>query len=451
MTVPTLARALAQLMRITSTVSMYVAPVWAPLDHLGYIVDRFLPGTDTPCPYLQPGTFLRVFPNDLDASGGIWSLASRSRLACFPDFSSSSDPPVHIRLPLRNGEGGASMTGSEFALSDANTLTTVEQIALYNATPQAVLGGNSPRDLVYGPNEFSSNLRLGEQFGVSPRSDWISRSPGGSSTVQIEELQGLSSCDDPPLKRFRPEGHPGNSSPSRESDYSPSPDSSPELPVEFTLVSRWERSVLLAKFKKEQRLARKRFKLTVRGTWSVDLAEDKENDTKEVDPEVEAEAFEDYLFDRLMTHDGDAAFQLVTFRSTLRVVPDQSGGPILDPTLVRSRADNLWEGLRRVYFGEREREQTELGPELSHQQVMENLRKEITELEERLGRGQFPKDSRRPPYRFIDGRRMKMTISLPRLRWDIPMWPQRAGVVSWSLFPRCRRLLPPQKWRSMVV
>jgi hypothetical protein len=77
MTVPTLARALAQLLQISSTVSMYVAPVWAPLHHSGFIVDRVLPGTDNPCPYLQPGSLLRVFPMDPDASDRIWSSASR--------------------------------------------------------------------------------------------------------------------------------------------------------------------------------------------------------------------------------------------------------------------------------------------------------------------------------------------------------------------------------------
>ncbi len=89
----------------------------------------------------------------------------------------------------------------------------------------------------------------------------------------------------------------------------------------MTLVSRWERSTLLSKFKKEQRLDRKRFKREVSQQWDEEMAIDKENQTKEVEPETEAEAYEDYLFDRLMTFDGNAAFRLLEFRSSLRVVP----------------------------------------------------------------------------------------------------------------------------------
>ncbi len=58
-----------------------------------------------------------------------------------------------------------------------------------------------------------------------------------------------------------------------------------------------------------------------------DNADDKENRSSQeegkggeslttgpVDPEVEAEAFENYLFGRMMTYDGDSAFQLVRLR-----------------------------------------------------------------------------------------------------------------------------------------
>jgi hypothetical protein len=136
MTVPTLAQAVARLMRVTSAVSMYVAPVWAPLNHPGFIVDRFLPGTDTPCPFLQPGSLVRVFCTETDNPGvrlvrfpdfssssenlitvgrqdvhrDLWDLASRPRLARLDAFSSSSESEFSIGRPLRNGEGEASIT-----------------------------------------------------------------------------------------------------------------------------------------------------------------------------------------------------------------------------------------------------------------------------------------------------------------------------------------------------
>ncbi len=93
----------------------------------------------------------------------------------------------------------------------------------------------------------------------------------------------------------------------------------------------------------------------IRALWDAELADDKENgglaSGEDVDSEVEAEAFEDYLFAKMMRYDGDSdsAFQLTDFRSTLRIIPERLGGP--NPDLVRDRTMALWEGLRRVYFG----------------------------------------------------------------------------------------------------
>jgi hypothetical protein len=60
MTVPFLELAIARLMQISPPLSMFVAPRWVLLDHPGFIVDRFLSDMTTPCPYLEPGSTLRV-------------------------------------------------------------------------------------------------------------------------------------------------------------------------------------------------------------------------------------------------------------------------------------------------------------------------------------------------------------------------------------------------------
>jgi hypothetical protein len=60
MTVPVLESALARLMKISSPLSLFVAPRWEPLNHTGFIVARFLPDMVTPCPYLEAGSILRV-------------------------------------------------------------------------------------------------------------------------------------------------------------------------------------------------------------------------------------------------------------------------------------------------------------------------------------------------------------------------------------------------------
>jgi hypothetical protein len=264
----------------------------------------------------------------------------------------------------------------EAALYDENTLRRLGAIDRHNLT--AGLDGFSPRDLVFG---------------------------GSSSSVQIEEIQDSSSeqedtsqdgdsspSGDPPSpKRFRSGEQVGSAD---SESHGGGLDS-----LDNPLVSRQERAALLTKFKREQRVCRRRYRASVRGMWDADIADDKENrpsqdeergvealTTRPVDPEESEEAFENYLFDRMMVFDGDAAFQLVRFRSSLRVVPERLGGP--DPALIHIRTANLWEGLRRMYFGEQEAEYVVPVPEPSHEQIMNNLRQEIAELEERKERAE---------------------------------------------------------------
>jgi hypothetical protein len=174
-------------------------------------------------------------------------------------------------------------------------------------------------------------------------------------------------------------------------------------------VTRRERSELLRKFRKEQRLDRRRHKLKVRETWNAEMVADKENylhalDPREdsqlprfpVNPEDEAEAYENYLFDNMMLYDKDSADLLFDFRSSLQVVsspPNQLGE--LGEEQRRQRTEDLWTGLRRVYFGEKEPASSHSGRELTHEEVIGNLRREIAEIEERL-RLRRPPDSDRP-------------------------------------------------------
>jgi hypothetical protein len=189
-------------------------------------------------------------------------------------------------------------------------------------------------------------------------------------------------------------------------------------PDAIVMVSRRERTALLKKFKHEQKAERRRFKSMVKLEWEEDMAAGKENFLKEedgvgsssaspdlrpVDSETMAEAYEDYLFDQMMRHDGDAAHLLVHFRASLRVVPD------LDfrneehaSSLRRDRTQELFEGLRRTYFGEKERQLPALNPAQSHQEVMEALQREIDELERRRGRPSVPEESGRPLLPFRD-------------------------------------------------
>ncbi len=82
----------------------------------------------------------------------------------------------------------------------------------------------------------------------------------------------------------------------------------------------------------------------------------------------------------MVRFDGDMASQLIDFRASLVVIPPPPDG--FDPSLAQARAERtatLWEGYRRVYFGELECEPT-------HEQEMNRLRDEIADLEQRAAR-----------------------------------------------------------------
>jgi hypothetical protein len=197
-------------------------------------------------------------------------------------------------------------------------------------------------------------------------------------------------------------------------------------------VSRRERATLLREFKRCQRLDRRRYRSSLRALWYVELADDKENGSEavgEVHSEDEAEALENYLFDKMMRYDGDSAFQLIAFRDTLQIQPERLGGP--NAALIRDRTMNLWEGLRRVYFGisassparemsldRSQNVQASSSVRFAHDQLpgapivieqepaddreIAELRREIAELEERARRYRNLPDEGRPSPSYLD-------------------------------------------------
>ncbi len=102
MTVPTLQRALAELMGGRHGVSMYVAPSWAALDYGGLIVALFVPGTSTPCPALSPGSRVRVV-----AQGNTMGSSS------FPPFGGGDS----LRLAIRSFDDMESLRMSKHSRS----------------------------------------------------------------------------------------------------------------------------------------------------------------------------------------------------------------------------------------------------------------------------------------------------------------------------------------------
>ncbi len=105
-------------------------------------------------------------------------------------------------------------------------------------------------------------------------------------------------------------------------------------------VSRHERTFLLQVFRREQRFARRVFLRELRSHWDRDVKDSLvEMGTNSPfypsEAEVEAEAWENYSFDRTIQFEGDQAEQLVHFRSSLYVMPPSQDPP--DPAFARAR------------------------------------------------------------------------------------------------------------------
>ena len=92
-----------------------------------------------------------------------------------------------------------------------------------------------------------------------------------------------------------------------------------------------------------------------------------------------------------MQFDIDLANQLVDFRASLSIVPPPPGG--ITPAMIHARearTNALWEGYRRLFFGE-------VDSEPSHEQVMDRLRLEIADLEQRARRVRSVRREGDPP------------------------------------------------------
>jgi hypothetical protein len=504
MTVPVLESAIARLMRISPPLSLFVAPGWELLDRPGFIVSRFLPDMTTPCPYLAPGSILRVIARRVEPrsrrvahfvsspSGGfpspsgerrdvvqraidrvnfqddlVFELPPSSSLTP-SDFSSSTGlvPAVNFQPSSSLSSFSArrlapvdfsSRTGldpvADSASSSSLNLDSARQLAPqfiestflphedFPAAPGLDLSvslsanlqrnGESNRDLsMLVSSEFLSEERLGcdgEQSDVRRvSSDGLTPCLGEDSDddAPSEESEGQNyelsdKREGPPSKRPRPneslDADTSADGPYRGGDFHDT-----AAPDTVVMVSRRERAALIKKFRKEQKMERRRYKSMVKLEWEEEMVEEKENLPKEgdvvgsssvssglhrpIDPETMAEAYEDYLFDKMMRHDGDAAHLLVHFRASLRVVPELDlRDEARSSSLRQNRTNELFEGLRRTYFGEKERQVPVTNPAPSHQEVMENLQREIDELERRLGRRRVPEDSGRPLPSYRDG------------------------------------------------
>jgi hypothetical protein len=351
-------------------------------------------------------------PGTLDTSGGGRSEAppSGSSGSEIPPSEVRLSPPkrervrLTIKLNFPGGERGDQtysvnkFLSVEFFRRDMTSLLGIPPPVSLFVGPEWLLldrPGCVSDQIIPGTNiscpflEQGSLVRVEQgQHSVSLCDEFLVP-PGSGEQLDTESASGDELSESHPAKRVHraaPESHQSSSI--------------QEFADELPSVTRSERTNLLKLFRKERKVARRIFRNCAQVSWDKDIAEhlaSKENrPAEEFYPsyaEVEAEAFENYMFDKMCSFDQEYAEKLVEFRKSLRVAPRSLLPPVLDnPRLVQERTTALWEGLRRVYFGELERDdvpddQTSSSVEVfPDRSTIDDLRREINELEARLAR-----------------------------------------------------------------
>jgi hypothetical protein len=134
-------------------------------------------------------------------------------------------------------------------------------------------------------------------------------------------------------------------------------------PVRLTPVLRRD---LVRRFKAEGRRRRQAFRMELQREWESQVAPrfDQENDNPDGAALMDEETvFDAYIHRRLSRFDDDLAIQKEDFLETLSCaalpgtrfpdgMSDASVSDAFQTVLLQQRTDELWAGLRRVYFGE---------------------------------------------------------------------------------------------------
>ncbi len=142
------------MLRIDTLVFLFVGPTWNALDHRGAITDRVLPGTSHPCPFLGPGSDVRVYlSRNPSALGGtpasldlpLALLASSSRVSspnlALPDTSLGVSDPVFPTSSSILGIPAASLVVSDSVFPNSLPLASFSAVP---ASPLVASGSIFP-------------------------------------------------------------------------------------------------------------------------------------------------------------------------------------------------------------------------------------------------------------------------------------------------------------------
>ena len=363
-TVPYFKERMGRLLETSSPIKLLVGPGWEELDHLGLIGDTYLPGLGLRCPFLMHNSVVRVSQCP-SWSGGRISPGFPLRITIsFPDGErESQDYSLHRHILV-----------PQFKMAMASLLDTTSPVILTVSPSWEVLDHLGPVSALVFPGsaELCPHLTQGSHVRVQCR-----------STVMRDHEEG----PQPSV--------PHAGSPAKRLCGSDDADELTTLDG-LVRVTPAEVRTLRTAFRKEAKKERSAFKDSLVQEWRMAYPsrEDKENpgSSTAADYEDDECAFDHFISVRMQSHDRWAAEKKATFLASLVTQPT----PTLDLSdlsvrLRQERVEALWEGLRRVYFGEVEApDGSEDGHSPGTRASLQNdnlvLRREIATLMERLRR-----------------------------------------------------------------
>jgi hypothetical protein len=233
------------------------------LSHLGAVTDRHFPGVPS-----QLTVYLYR-----DCTAYVYRIGDTDTVDEQMDGESSPDPQRRVSTRVRGRSTAQTVTTQARPVRDRWFYAPVEGPSLLITQGPAT---------ITEPNNEAAGVR--PLLVAQGSSDIFDEESSGDSNPPISKRSRLSE----ETKHYRPN------------------DETSDVLIQ---VSRRERAILLKEFQRNQRLARKTYKSTIRALWDAELADDKAHGLgttgEEIDSEVEAEAYEDYLFTKMMRYDND--------------------------------------------------------------------------------------------------------------------------------------------------
>jgi hypothetical protein len=366
-----------RVLETTSPIVLHVSPDWEELNRLGLISNRFLPGTTEPCLFLEQNSVVRVSQIPAFTGGPDLRVAPLRVILSFPDGEMSDQPYAihrHVGVPEFKGYLAA-LLGTTLPI----VLTVSpdwEELDHQGAISARVFPGSS---IACPYITQDSEIRVRRLSSMSP-DDGI----GESSSVLPPDVRSP--------KRLRPSCQLERREGIRTGE-------SDGLDLDGVIrVSPAEKRELRANFKREARLARSQFKEQLVQEWVVAYPSmgDKENLRHDQDSSSHAQFDnDDYAYDhfvsvRMEAHDRWAAERKAIFVRSLTTLRTPTEDQTSHAAMLRQNLTKaLWEGLRRVFFGEIEGEPTledghPPGTHISTQEDNRVLLEEIAALMDRL-------------------------------------------------------------------